>query len=171
MTRAHRISDSLHPHWKDTMTLKPLLIAATLAAALTSAASAQVVVKEAWARATVAQQKASGAFMQLTAAQDARLVSVSSPDVPVVEIHEMSMQDHVMKMRQVPSLALPAGQTVHLKPGGYHLMLLDLKKPLTAGDKLPLTLVIEGKDGRRERIDVTAEVRMPGAAAQPGHAH
>lgn len=153
------------------MTIKPLLIAATLTAALTSAAGAQVVAKEVWARATVAQQKASGAFMRLTAEQDARLVAVSSPDVPLIEIHEMSMQDHVMKMRQLPSLALPAGQTVELKPGDYHLMLLDLKRPLTAGSALPLTLVIEGRDGRRERIDVTAEVRAPGAAAQPGHAH
>lgn len=153
------------------MPLQPLLIAATLAATLTSAACAQVVARDAWARATVAPQKASGAFMQLTAAQDARLVSVSSPDVPVVEIHEMTMQDHVMKMRQLPSLALPAGQTVELKPGGYHLMLLDLKRPLTAGDRLPLTLVIEGRDGRRERVDVTAEIRAPGAAGKPGHAH
>jgi len=153
------------------MTLQPLLIAATLAATLTSAACAQVVARDAWARATVAPQKASGAFMQLTAAQDARLVSVSSPEVPIVEIHEMTMQDHVMKMRQVPSLALPAGKTVELKPGGYHLMLLDLKKPLTAGDRLPLTLVIEGRDGRRERVDVTAEIRAPGAAGKPGHAH
>lgn len=153
------------------MTLQPLLIAATLAATLTSTAWAQVAAQDAWARATVAPQKASGAFMKLTAAQDARLVSVSSPDVPVVEIHEMTMQDHVMKMRQVPSLALPAGKTVELKPGGYHLMLLDLKKPLTAGDRLPLTLVIEGRDGRRERVDVTAEIRAPGAAGKPGHAH
>lgn len=171
MTSAHRTSDSLHPHWTNTMNIKPLLIAITLAASLTSAACAQVVVKEAWARATVAQQRASGAFMQLTAAQDTHLVSVSSPDVPVVEIHEMSMQDHVMKMRQVPSLALPAGQTVHLKPGGYHLMLLDLKKPLTAGGRLPLTLVIEGKDGRRERVEVTAEIRTPAGAGKSGHAH
>jgi periplasmic copper chaperone A len=153
------------------MTFKPLLIAATLAVSLTSAASAQVVVKDAWARATVAQQKASGAFMQLTAAKDARLVSVSSTAVPVVEIHEMSMQDGVMKMRQIPGLALPAGKPVELKPGGYHLMLMDLKKPLAAGERLPLTLVVEGKDGKRERIDIQAEVRALGATGKPEHAH
>ncbi|MFT7771862.1 copper chaperone PCu(A)C [Roseateles sp.] len=153
------------------MTFKTLLIATSLIGSLTSAASAQVVAKDAWARATVAQQKASGAFMLLTAAQDARLVSVSSPEASVIEIHEMTMQDQVMKMRPVPYLALPAGQTVELKPGGYHLMLLDLKKPLTAGARLPLTLVIEGSDGKRARVEVAAEIRSPGVAGKSGHAH
>lgn len=153
------------------MTLKPMLIAATLAASLTSAACAQVVVKDAWARATVAQQKASGAFMQLTAARDVRLVSVSSTAVPIIEIHEMSMPDGVMKMRQLPGLALPAGKPVDLKPGGYHLMLMDLKKPLTAGERLPLTLVVEDASGKRERIDIQAQVRALGTVGKPEHAH
>ena len=101
---------------------------------LIAPAAAQLVVKDAWVRATVPQQKATGAFMQLTAAQDSKLVSVSSAAVPVVEVHEMKMQDGVMKMRPLPSLSLPAGKAVSLTPGGYHVMLMDLKQQLKPGD-------------------------------------
>ncbi len=152
------------------MKLRHLLLA-TLIACVTAPAAAQVVVKDAWVRATVAQQKATGAFLQITSPSDARLVAVSAAGVPVAEIHEMSMHDGVMKMRAVPSLALPAGQAVALKPGGYHVMLMDLKQPLTAGSTLPLTLVVEDQAGKRERIEVQAQVRAPGAAAQPAHGH
>ena len=89
-----------------------------LAAAMISGfANAQVSVSDAWVRATVPQQKATGAFLKLQAAQDSKLVAATSPLTPVVEVHEMAMQDNVMKMRQVPSIALPAGKTVELKPG------------------------------------------------------
>lgn len=132
-----------------------------------TAAHAQVTVKEAWVRATVPQQKATGAFMQLSAAQDTKLVSASSPVTPVVEVHEMAVQDGVMRMRQVPSLPLPAGKTVELKPGGYHVMLLDLKQQVKEGDTVPLTLVFEGKDGKRDTLEVKAPVRALNASAKP----
>lgn len=138
----------------------------TLAAlALSAAAHAQVTVKDAWVRATVAQQKATGAFMQLNAARDARLLSATSPVAGVVEIHEMAMDGGVMKMRAVPGLDLPAGKAVDLKPGGYHVMLLDLKGQVKAGDAVPVTLVVEGRDGKRETIEVKATARALGAAA------
>jgi copper(I)-binding protein len=92
----------------------------------------------------------------------------------VVEIHEMAMDGNVMKMRAVPSLDLPAGKAVDLKPGGYHVMLMDLKKPLTAGDTVPITLVVESA-GQRETVEVKAAVRplnssgSHGAAADKGH--
>ncbi len=149
----------------------------TLAAALllSGLAHAQVGVQDAWVRAAVPQQKATGAFMRLTAAQDARLVSASSPVAAVVEIHEMKMMDDVMKMRAVPALELPAGKTVELKPGGYHIMLLDLKQPVAAGAAVPLTLVFEGKDGQRQSLELQAPVRALGAAAghdaHGGHRH
>lgn len=143
--------------------LKTLLIPA-LTGLLLSPALAQVTVKDAWVRATVPQQKATGAFMQLTATKDTRLVSASSSAVPVVEVHEMTMDSNVMKMRQIPALALPAGKAVELKPGGYHLMLLDLKQPIKAGDTLPLTLVFEDKAGKRETVEIKAEVRALNAA-------
>lgn len=153
--------------------MKPLLRAIAMGAAITAAAGAhaQVTVKEAWVRATVPQQKATGAFMQIQSAQDSKLVAASSTVTPVVEVHEMAMQDNVMKMRQVPAIALPAGKTVELKPGGYHVMLMDLKQQVKAGDTVPLTLVFEGKDGKRESVEVKAQVRALNTPAQPATQH
>jgi periplasmic copper chaperone A len=127
-------------------------------------AHAQVTVKDAWVRATVPQQVATGAFMQIVSAGEARLVEVRSSVAGVVQIHEMSMQGDVMKMHAVPGVELPAGKPVDLKPGGYHVMLMDLKQPLKAGDTVPLTLVVEGKDKKRETVDVKATVRQLNAA-------
>ncbi len=79
----------------------------------------------------------------------------------------MTMQDNVMKMRQVPAVDLPAGKTVELKPGGYHVMLMDLKQQVKAGDTVPVTLQIEGNDGQRELVAVKAQVRALNAAAPP----
>jgi len=147
--------------------IRSVIVAASMLAAV---AHAQVTVKDAWVRATVPQQKATGAFMQLQAAKDSKLISASSPLTPAVEVHEMAMQNNVMKMRQVPSVELPAGKTVELKPGGYHVMLMDLKQQVKEGDTVPLTLVIEGKDGKRESVEVKAPVRALNASAQPaGH--
>lgn len=130
------------------------------------AAQAQVTVTDAWVRATVAQQKATGAFMQLTAAKDTRLVAVTTPLTPKAEVHEMAMQDNVMRMRQVTALELPAGQLVALKPGGYHVMLLDLPGQVKAGDTVPLTLVFEDKTGARQSVEVKAPVRALNATMQ-----
>lgn len=122
-------------------------------------AMAQVTVSEAWVRGTVAQQKATGAFMTLNAAQDSRLLSASSPVAGVVEVHEMTMTDNVMRMRQLDSLALPAGKPVKLMPGGYHIMLLQLQRPLVEGDKVPLTLELEDAKHVRSKVTVEAVVR------------
>ena len=136
-------------------------------AMLAAAAQAQVTVKDAWVRATVPQQKATGAFMQLQSAKGSRLVSASSPLTPNVEVHEMAMQDNVMRMRQVPAIELPAGKTVDLKPGGYHIMFMNLTQPVKEGDTVPLTLVFEGKDGQRETQEVKAQVRALNSTVQP----
>ncbi len=138
------------------------------------AAQAQVTVKDAWVRATVAQQKATGAFMQLQSAQDAKLVAVQSSAAGVVEVHEMAMDGGVMKMRAIPSLALPAGKAVELKPGGYHVMLMDLKGQVKDGDTVPVTLVVEGKDGKRQSLDLKVPARAAAAPAMnhgDGHKH
>ena len=147
--------------------LKQALLASVLLVT-TLHAAAQVEVSQAWVRATVAQQKATGAFLRLLAKTDSRLVEVRSSVAGVVEVHEMAMQGDVMKMRAVPSLALPAGKTVELKPGGYHVMLMDLKAPIKAGDSVPLTLVFEGADKKRESVEIKAEARQ---LAAPAMAH
>ena len=129
--------------------------------------SAQTVVDDAWVRATVPQQKATGAFMQLKATKNSKLVSASSPLTPAVEVHEMAMQDNVMKMRQVPAVELPAGKTVELKPGGYHVMLMDLKQQIKGGDTVPVTLTFE-EIGSKKRF--TQEVKAPVTALGAGNA-
>ncbi len=139
--------------------LSRFAVAGVLLACLAGAAHAQVTVSEPWARATVATQKASGAFMTLTASRDSRLVEARSPVAGTVEIHEMTLQDNVMRMRAIDGLALPAGKAVKLEPGGYHVMLMDLKQQLKAGETVPLTLVFEGPDKTRETVEVKAAVR------------
>ncbi len=137
---------------------------ALLAATLTFAApaAAQVTVTEPWIRATVVQQMGTGAFMTLTSVRNAKLVEVRSPVAGIVEIHEMKLENNVMRMRAVPVIDLPAGQAVELKPGGYHVMLMDLKRQLKEGGAVPLTLVIETA-GKRETLEVSVPVRSPTA--------
>ena len=147
--------------------MKKVLSALSLSL-LASLAHAQVNVKDAWVRATVAQQKATGAFMMLESKQEAKLVAAQSPVAGVVEVHEMAMDGGVMKMRPIPFLALPAGKAVELKPGGYHVMLMDLKAQVKDGDMVPVTLLVEGKDGKRQNIEVKAPARV---MAQPAMKH
>ena len=148
--------------------MKNLFLCALLSvtASAWAQAPANVEVKDAWVRATVAQQKSTGAFMQLTAKSDARVIEARSPIAGVTQIHEMAMEKDVMRMREIKDLALPAGKTVELKPGSYHVMLLDLKGQVKAGDVVPVTLVLEGKDGQRSTLDIKATARpLSGAAA------
>jgi copper(I)-binding protein len=135
-----------------------LALAAVLCASA-SCAQAQVQTRDAWVRATVPQQKATGGFLILKSAQAAKLVAAQSPLAERVEIHEMSMADGVMRMREIDALPLPAGQEVALKPGGFHLMFMGLKQQAQAGEEVPLTLVIEAADGKRESHPVRASVR------------
>lgn len=149
----------------------PRLLTLTVLLALWgTGALAQTTVKDAWVRGTVAQQKATGLFAKITSVNGGKLVAASSPIAGMVEVHEMVMEGNVMKMRPVPALELPAGKAVELKPGGYHVMLLELKRPLKAGDTVPVTLVVEGKDGRRESVEVKATVRALGGSSD-NHTH
>ena len=151
--------------------MKRITLAALMFAAFP--VMAQVTVKEPWVRATVSAQKATGAFMQITSAQDARLVEAKSPVAGVVEVHEMVMEKDVMKMRAIKGLDLPAGKTVELKPGGYHVMLMDLKEQVKEGATVPVTLVIEGKDKKRSTVEVKASIKplTTAAPAKMDHQH
>lgn len=123
------------------------------------AATNSVQVDNASVRATVPGQKATGAFMQITSKTAGQLVGASSPVANHVEIHEMKMQGEVMQMRAVHSLTLPAGQAVSLQPGGYHLMLLDLKKTLTSGSTVPVTLQIKDAQGKTQPVQLNVPVQ------------
>lgn len=125
------------------------------------ALAADIKIENAWVRAPAPGQAVVGGFLDITSSQsDASLVSASSPVAEVTELHEMSMKDAVMIMRPVPYIRLPKGQTIRLAPGGLHIMLIDLKKPLKAGDRVALTLkILSGK--KTSLHEITAEVRDP----------
>lgn len=112
-----------------------------------------------WVRATVAKQRSTGAFLKLTARERVKLVGVESPIADIVEVHEMALVDNVMRMRAVESIPLEPGQSLELRPGGYHVMLIDLRQQVKAGDPVPLTLVFEDDKGRRVTQAVTAPAR------------
>ena len=141
----------------------PRIAVALLAACLTmsmSASQAQVVVTGAWVRATVPNQQATGAFMQLLSKKDTTLVSARSDIAGIVEVHEMQMENDVMRMRAVDGLKLPANHPVELKSGGYHLMMMDLKKQLKVGTEAQITLVFKNAKGDSETTYVHAPVAL-----------
>jgi periplasmic copper chaperone A len=121
--------------------------------------SVDIDVKAAWARPTVAGQTGTGAFMQLTSRDGAQLLGASSDVAGVVEIHEMAMEGNVMRMRPIRRLDLPPGGTVELKPGGHHMMLMDLKRPLAVGEKIKINLQLETRDKKLVTQPIEVEVR------------
>ena len=154
---------ALYPGQGNTMKLKTLIAAAAITCAAWSAC-AGVEVRDAWVRFTVKGQQATGAFMTLTARQGTRLVDVSSPAAGVSQLHQMTLDHGVMRMNAVKGgLDLPAGQVVELKPGGYHVMLMDLKSTLVQGASVPLTLRFKDALGVASQL----ELQLPVAAVAP----
>ena len=138
--------------------LKQLITALCLLAA--ASAHAQVDVTDPWARATGKGQQATGVFMNLTAKKATRLVGVKSELTSVAQVHEMKMDKDVMKMQSIKALDLPAGQTVSLKPGSYHVMLMDLKAPVAEGSHVVVTLMFEDAAGVKTQQEVHAVAKM-----------
>ena len=128
-----------------------------------------VQVREPWAKATVPGQKVGGVYMQMVARENLRLTGVKSAVAETAEVHQMKMENGLMRMRAVPSLELPAGKTVTLEPGGYHIMLFDLRQSLVAGQKLKLELTVEDGSKRRHRVVVEAMVRDRDAGPAGAH--
>lgn len=162
-----------------------LVVAADVASAADQKAVTKVAVEsplvkvdQAWVRPMVKGQTATGGFMNLTATQNLTLVgfAMSTPGVP--ELHEMVMDGSVMRMHAVDTLALPAGQTVSLRPGAQHLMLTELKQPLQEGSEVSLTLKLKTAEGKLVTQDIKVPVKvMPMAMpamkgdAMGGHHH
>lgn len=132
-------------------------------------AAGLVEVIEPWARATVPGQSVGGVYMDLVASQNLRLVGVKTPAAELGEVHQMKMEKGMMRMRALPFLSLPAGKKVKLKPGGYHIMLTDLKNSLVEGQKLKLELVVEDNMKHRHTIPVEALIRDREARTTSGH--
>lgn len=141
------------------------LSAAIALTAMSGLLCAQTVdVQGAWARATVPGQKATGAYMKLTASTGAKLVSASSPAAGVVEVHEMKMEGDVMQMRALQGgLDLPMARAIELKPGGVHIMLMDLKRPLLKDSTVPMTLIFKDLNGS----EFKTEVKVPVSSTPP----
>ena len=147
----------LATHWRPLAV--PRFALASLITVASLAAEAEVTVKDAWVRGTVKGQTASGAFMTLTSSEDAKVVAIASPAAKVAEIHATKNDKGMMVMEHVESLPLPRGKAVEFKPGGHHVMLMGLARPLAAGESVPLTFTIEDARGKRTRLEVKAEVR------------
>jgi len=153
---------------------RKITLAAALVAALATPVLAQeikagdLVIASAWSRATPSGAKVAGAYLTVEnkGASADRLVSGSADIAGRVEIHEMTMDGGVMRMRPLDKgLAIDPGKTVKLAPGGYHIMLMDLKSPLKQGDKVPVTLQFE----KAGKVNVALDVQGVGAQAPGGH--
>ncbi len=150
--------------------MKKTVIAALAMGLLATAAQAQLSVTAPWVRATVPAQKSTGAFMQVQSSTPARLVGVRTPLAASAELHKMDMQNGVMKMAPVDSIALPAGKAVNLASGAYHIMLTGLTQQLKDGDTVMLTLLVEGQNKQRSSVTVKVPVK-PMTFVSPAPAH
>jgi len=137
-------------------------LAMTLVACAFAAAAgnlhAQVSVSQPWVRSTVAGQKVAGVFMKLESKTPAALVGGSSAAARALELHETRKEGEVMRMVPVQNIPFGPGKPAELKPGGLHVMLIDLARPLNAGETVPLELVFE-QGGVKQTVKVQAEVR------------
>ena len=147
--------------------LRCLLIGYALAAPVAAAQS--VTVTNAWARATAPGQKTAGVYLELKSDSNAAVVAVGSPLAATAELHSMTMQEGVMRMRPLPRIDLPAGQTVRLAPNGMHVMLVGLKRDLKPGDKLPIVLSIQASGMALTTLKLEAEVRGLDGSAPHNH--
>ena len=138
----------------------PRMSAALLVVASVAAVAQPVQVSNAWMRPTVPGQQATGAYMSLTAPKALTLVGISTPAAGIAVVHEMKMDGDVMKMREITALALPAGKTVNLKPGGLHVMLMDLKQPVAKDTRVPMTLRFKDAAGVESMRNLVLPVAM-----------
>jgi copper(I)-binding protein len=139
-----------------------------LSAALPANAQSAPKVEDAWARPTVAGQAGGGGFLKITSATADRLIAASAAVSKTVELHTMQMDGDVMRMRQIPAIEIPAGQTVELKPGGLHVMFIGLTQTLDNGASFPLTLRFE----KAGEVTVDVKVRTTaGPAPMTMHKH
>jgi copper(I)-binding protein len=156
------IMDLLRVKRASRLSMNRLRLSALACGSFAVIAQAEVTVKDAWVRGTVPAQTTTGAFMTLTSTAEAKLVGAASPVAKMVEIHESMMHGSTAHMQEVAAVALPAGKAVSLKPGGHHVMLMGVEKPLKPGDTVPITLTIEEK-GKRSTLEVKAAVRPIGS--------
>lgn len=138
------------------MKFLPALLAMSVFA--TGAAADTIEVDAPWVRATAPGQQVAAGFMHLTADADMKVVGGESVLAESVELHIMRMENGVMEMRQLPEIALPKGETVKLSPGGLHVMFIGLKQRIRVGTRVPLTLKVQGADGKESELHLQLPV-------------
>jgi hypothetical protein len=119
----------------------------------------QIRVSDSWARASAPGQQVAAVYFDIVSAVDAKLVAIDTDIAEVAEFHQMTVHGGTMRMRAVPTVDLPAGITVSLKPGGFHVMLFELEKSLRAGERIPFELSVEDVNGRKTTLKIEADVR------------
>lgn len=122
-------------------------------------AESGIIISNAWARATAPGQQVAAAYMSLKSEQGATLIKAESDLAGTIELHSMTMENDVMKMRMLNELPLPAGKTVNLEPGGYHLMLFDLKQPLNAGQTAKFKLHLRTTAGNTQSMTLSLPIK------------
>lgn len=152
----------IHKHLNHYVLFLLLVLGATYAQAVDLALAEDLVsVKDAWVRPTNPGQEVGAAYMTLTSERDVSLVSVETDAAKSVEIHNMTMENGVMKMRMLDALPLKAGEPYKLAPGGFHLMLFDLKKPLLLGEQVNLLLTFKKDNKQLFKQNIKAIVQAP----------
>ncbi|MCB1886235.1 MAG: copper chaperone PCu(A)C [Rhodocyclaceae bacterium] len=150
--------------------IRSIVVASCLSICAMGTAQADITVSDAWVRASLPQQRATGAFMTISAgAHGARLVGARSTVAAVTEVHEMKLVDNIARMGRVEAVDVGPGQVVELKPGSYHIMLMELKQPVQVGDTVELELIFE-QGGATRSVPVTAVARpLTGAPMKRHH--
>ncbi|MCC2972279.1 copper chaperone PCu(A)C [Massilia sp. IC2-476] len=149
--------------------MKAKILALFAGSLLSASVFAQVSVSDPWIRATVPAQKVTGAFMRVQSPAPARLVGVQTDIAGRAELHEMAMEGQTMRMRRVDAIELPAGKAVNLASGGYHVMLMDLKRQVKEGENVDLTLQVQDAAGKRQDVKLSVPVRPLTYSAHSGH--
>lgn len=144
---------------------------AAASSAPSSQSDAVLVASEVWVRSTVPEQKATGAFATIKAQADGQIVAARSEVAGVTEIHEMKMEGDVMRMRALDAIPFKAGDTISLAPGGNHIMLMDLKKPITEGEQVSLVLTVKKPDGSTVEVPLQAKAQSGMNSGHAAHKH
>ena len=122
------------------------------------------VVSESWIKTTIPGSAVSAAYMQINSPTPLKLIKAESPVAAMVEIHDMKMNAGVMEMKALDAIDVPANKAVTLKPGGMHVMLMNVKKPINKGDKIPMTLTFEGANKKAVLVKLELVARESAAA-------
>lgn len=140
---------------------------------VTVSAHAEISISNAWVKPTVPGQPVAGGYMTLVSDKDIDILEVSSPVAGKAEIHSMSMENNIMRMKKLERLQLKAGKPVELKPGGFHIMLMELKHQIKEGETVPISFVSQDGTSKKSTVTVKAMATSPKAtgSSHDEHAH